>query len=107
MGQEDNRSTRNRKIPMTDQELIDGLALESEPFKNFFRVHLALKVNHANAVCGYGYPEFVAALNRMFDDPGSLRQLSVEHRMAVKSAYLQTKAIWEEVAREQAAVVKP
>lgn len=79
---------------MTDQELIDGLARESEVFKNFFRVLLAVKVAHANAVCGFEDTEFVEALNRMFDDPDSLRNLSVEHRTAVKSAYLQAKAGW-------------
>lgn len=79
---------------MTDQELIEGLTHESEPFKDFFKGILAAKVAHANAVCGLEATEFVEALARMFKDPESLRNLSVEHRMAVKVAYTQAKAGW-------------
>lgn len=94
---------------MTDQELIEGLTHESEPFKNFFRMLLVGKVAHANAMCGYEDTEFVEALDRMFDDPESLRSLSVEHRTSVKFAYSQAKAGWAGVTKSylpDASVVK-
>ena len=94
---------------MTDQDLIDSLAQEQEPFKDFFKGLLAAKVAHAKAVCGFEDTEFVEALALMFKDPESLRNLSEEHRMAVKVAYAQAKAGWIGVTKSylpDASVVK-